>query len=129
MSHVLHSDPSNACLSPSKKREKMGAVIVTGNENMAATLDFALYHLVKYLKAYAKVRNEVRERFTWESDFKISTVAELTYLSAVLTEAMTITPAAPLSQLWVVPRRELSFWVTKFLAGCVTSGSSNAHRN
>lgn len=103
MSHVLHSDPSNTSLSPSEMRENLGALVIAGSENVATTLDFTLYHLLKYPKAYAKARHEVRERFTRESDFNFSSVAELTYLSAVLTEAMRITPAAPSSQPRVVP--------------------------
>ena len=78
MSHVLHSDPSNASLSPSQMRENLGALIIAGSEKVATTLGFTLYHLPKYPKAYAKARHEVRERFTRESDFNFSSVAELT---------------------------------------------------
>ncbi|KAL9624636.1 MAG: hypothetical protein Q9160_001301 [Pyrenula sp. 1 TL-2023] len=102
MSHILPYDASNAAMSPREVRENFGALVIAGSENVATTLDFILYHLLKHPETLSKATCEVRQCFEQEKEIAFDSLAQLTYLSAVMNEAMRITPAAPSSQPRVV---------------------------
>ncbi|OJJ07137.1 hypothetical protein ASPVEDRAFT_33377 [Aspergillus versicolor CBS 583.65] len=103
MSFILPYDPEKVHMSLPEIRATFGVLIMAGSENLATTVDFTIYHLLKNPGAWERLTQEVRGRFQSEEEITFLSVASLPYLAATLSESMRIQPAAPASQPRVVP--------------------------
>ncbi|TFB01345.1 Isotrichodermin C-15 hydroxylase [Trichoderma ghanense] len=73
-------------------------LIAAGSETTATALSAATYYLGLYPKTFAKLATEVRSAFCSEKDITLTNVQHLTYLQAVIDEAMRLFPSAPGTQ-------------------------------
>lgn len=103
MSFILPYNPEKVHMSLPEIRATFGVLMMAGSENLATTVDFTIYHLLKNPDAWGKLKEEVRGRFQSEADINFISVGSLPYLAAALSESMRIQPAAPASQPRVVP--------------------------
>lgn len=103
MSFILPYDPETVHMTLPEIRATFGVLMMAGSENLATTVDFTFYHLLKNPPAWEKLKNEVRSRFQREENITFLSVSSLPYLAATLSESMRIQPAAPASQPRVVP--------------------------
>lgn len=67
-------------------------LVVAGSETTATLLAGVTYHLCKNPTVYAKVKQEVRSKFTNDDEITLKAVNDLTYMRAVLSEALRIFP-------------------------------------
>ncbi|KAL6856809.1 cytochrome P450 [Trichoderma novae-zelandiae] len=73
-------------------------LIAAGSETTATALSAATYYLGLYPEAFSKLAAEVRSAFSSERDISLTNVQHLTYLQAVIDEAMRLFPSAPGTQ-------------------------------
>ena len=67
-------------------------LVVAGSETTATLLAGVTYHLCKSPAVYAKVKEEVRSKFSNDDEITVKAVNDLTYMRAVLSEALRIFP-------------------------------------
>lgn len=77
--------------------------MVVGSETTATVLSGTLYLLLKHPKCLERVKREICDTFNSKEEMTIEALPKLTYLTAVLDEAMRIYPAAPETLARVVP--------------------------
>lgn len=77
-------------------------LILAGSETTATALTAATYYLTRHPEALMKLTAEVRSAFNTEDDIDLLSVQHLTYMLAVLDEAMRLFPPAPLGQPRVI---------------------------
>ncbi|KAL6901067.1 cytochrome P450 [Trichoderma evansii] len=73
-------------------------LIAAGSETTATALSAATYYLGFYPETFKKLAAEIRSAFNSEKDINLTSVQHLTYLKAVIDEAMRLFPAAPGTQ-------------------------------
>ncbi|PTB64949.1 cytochrome P450 [Trichoderma citrinoviride] len=73
-------------------------LIAAGSETTATALSAATYYLGLYPEIFAKLAAEVRSAFSSEKAISLTSVQHLTYLQAVIDEAMRLFPSAPGTQ-------------------------------
>jgi len=73
--------------------------IVAGSETTAASLSFLTNALLRDPRAFGKLKEEIRTKFTHESEICLAAVADLPYLSACIEEGLRIFPPAPIGFL------------------------------
>lgn len=78
------------------------ALIVAGSETTATLLTGLTYRLCRTPEVYAKLREEVRARFT-SSQQITSQTATFPYLTAVINETMRIYPPIPIAMPRITP--------------------------
>ncbi|KAH7126340.1 cytochrome P450 [Dactylonectria estremocensis] len=77
-------------------------LITAGSETTATTLSAAAYYLAKNPRTLAILTEEVRTTFATEAEIDLLSVQKLSYMLAVLDEAMRMYPPAPGSQPRIV---------------------------
>lgn len=120
MSYILPYDPDKSLMSMPEVRATYGALMLAGSENVATTLVFTIYHLLKDPSVSAKLVQEIRSTFPTEDSMTFVAVNGLRYLPAVVDEAMRVHPPAPSSQQRVVPP-EGDYFVGHWVPGGVSS--------
>ncbi|KAK3381046.1 cytochrome P450 monooxygenase [Podospora didyma] len=75
--------------------ENARIVVLAGSETTATTLSGVTYYLAKLPEIQRKVAKEVRSAFKSESEININGVQNLTYMIAVLNEAIRMFPPVP----------------------------------
>jgi cytochrome P450 len=103
MSYILPYDEAKTKMTLPEVRATYGVLMMAGSENLATTMEFTLYHVLRNRRCYEALVDEIRRAFRKEDDIYFQSVAGLRYLNAVLNESMRIQPAAPASQPRVVP--------------------------
>ena len=78
-------------------------LIVGGSDPVSTVLAGALNHLVKTPEALRKLVSEVRSHFQSETEISAATVKSLSYLTAVLQEALRLCPPTPDSMRRAIP--------------------------
>jgi cytochrome P450 len=73
-------------------------LIAAGSETTATALSAATYYLGIYPETFKKLAAEIRSEFSSEKDINLTSVQHLSYLQAVIDEAMRLYPAAPGTQ-------------------------------
>lgn len=103
MSHILPYDEKTARMSMPEVRATFGALMLAGSENVATTLIFTVFLILKHPKVLAQLVEEVQSSTTEGQALDFTTVNSFKYLTAVVKEAMRLRPAAPTSQPRVAP--------------------------
>ncbi|KAE9583259.1 Cytochrome P450 monooxygenase [Colletotrichum fructicola] len=78
-------------------------LIVAGSETTATALTTATYYLCENPDTLAKLTAEIRDTFEKEEDITIQSTAKLSYLNAVIEEALRLGPPGPGTFPRVVP--------------------------
>lgn len=78
-------------------------LIVAGSETTATALTTATYYLCENPETLAKLTAEIRDTFGKEDDITIQSTAKLSYLNAVIEEALRLGPPGPGTFPRVVP--------------------------
>ncbi|KAI8624022.1 isotrichodermin C-15 hydroxylase [Xylariaceae sp. FL1651] len=88
--------------------EKLSAnaliLVLAGSETTATTLSGATYLLLTHPDVLEKLKREVRSAFKDESEISINTVGNLTYMLAILNEALRLYPPVTANLVRVVPK-------------------------
>ena len=79
-------------MTPAEIESTSGILVLGGSETSATLLSGAVYYLLKYPHLMQKLVDEIRGEFKQEEDINIVTVSKLTYLQAVIKEALRIFP-------------------------------------
>lgn len=90
-------------LSFNQVMENGGLLIVAGSETTATLLTGALFLLCTNRHALEKLTKEVREQFTREDEITLSSVTKLSYMLAVLKEALRCYPPVAITSPRVTP--------------------------
>ncbi|EPE26987.1 Cytochrome P450 [Glarea lozoyensis ATCC 20868] len=102
MSYILPYSEEHSLMTMPEVRATYGALMLAGSENVATTLVFTIFYLLKHPAALQKLSLEIRSRLLTLEDIDFLGVNSLKYLSAVINESMRLAPAAPTSQPRVV---------------------------
>ncbi|KAI3390494.1 hypothetical protein diail_9506, partial [Diaporthe ilicicola] len=97
------------------------ALLIAGSETTATLLAGLTYLLCKHPYVMENLKQEVRSKFTSDSEITLTSVLELKYLLACLDEALRLYPPVPIGPLRTVP--EGSGGVT--IAGQVVPGGTD----
>jgi cytochrome P450 len=76
-------------------------LIIAGSETTATTLSGATYMLLTHPEILQKVKDEVRLSFSSEAEIDLLSVQKLSYMMAVLQEALRMYPPVPAA----IPRK------------------------
>ncbi|KAJ0109581.1 hypothetical protein J7T55_014143 [Diaporthe amygdali] len=79
------------------------ALLIAGSETTATLLAGLTYLLCKHPQVMENLKQEVRSRFTSDSEITLTSVLELKYLLACLDEALRLYPPVPIGPLRTVP--------------------------
>lgn len=82
----------------------MTILIFAGSETSSSAMTAILMHLLQNASAMKRAQDEVRSAFRDETDIKVTRVAYLEYLTAVIQEGLRMAPAAPIGPPRVTPR-------------------------
>lgn len=97
------------------------ALLIAGSETTATLLAGLTYLLCKHPEALRNLQQEVRFKFTSDSEITLTSVLDLKYLLACLDEALRLYPPVPIGPLRTVPKA--SGGVT--IAGDVVPGGTD----
>ncbi|KAF2102795.1 cytochrome P450 [Rhizodiscina lignyota] len=79
--------------------------IVAGSETTASSLSALMNNLLRYPRAFEKLKQEVRSKFKSENEIRLAAVAdEMPYLNACLEEGLRIFPPAPIGFLRTIQK-------------------------
>jgi hypothetical protein len=78
-------------------------LMLAGSETSAAALAGATYYLLTNGQAMDKLKAEVRSAFESAEEISVSSVARLSYLSAVISETLRMYPPQPADLVRIVP--------------------------
>lgn len=84
MNYILPYDPDSVKMSLAEIRATFGVLMMAGSENLATTIEFTIYHLLKNPAAWEKLTAEVRGKFHSEHQITFLSVSSLPYLTATL---------------------------------------------
>lgn len=76
---------------------------IAGSEASATTLTALVYYICSHQRVYRALLAEIRGVFSREENIRLSTVNQLSYLNAVLSEVLRIHPAVAITLPRVVP--------------------------
>lgn len=93
MSYILDNETEN--LTKGELIVMASAFIVAGSGTVGAAVSGAIFHLCRNPRAYQLLVEEIRGRFSRESDITIQSTGELRYLKAVIEESLRIYPPSP----------------------------------
>lgn len=102
-SYILKHTTDGKGLSLSEIDANAGVFVLAGSETTAALLSGCMYYLLRDPDKYNRLVAEIRGTFDRVSDIKLSSIAELPYLNAVLTETLRIYPPIPAMLPRIVP--------------------------
>ncbi|OBR06538.1 Cytochrome P450 monooxygenase [Colletotrichum higginsianum IMI 349063] len=99
--HAMIKSPEKHQLSQEEMRDNAVLLTTAGSETTATTLAAALYFICIHPEVLARLNEEVRSAFQGDADIDVNSVQKLSYMLAVLKEAMRVHPAVAIS----LPRR------------------------
>ena len=104
VSYVLKNNEGENQMS----REELDAngtfLILAGSETSALTCSSSTFFFLKTPMVYERLKTEIRDAFKSMDEITVSATAKLPYLHAVITEALRLHPAAPVSVPRIVDR-------------------------
>lgn len=103
MSYILKHNKGRSGLSIAEIEANAATFVLAGSETTSALLSACTYYLLKNPTTYTRLVNEIRRAFGRQSDIKLSSIATLPYLNAVLDESMRIYPPIPTMLPRIVP--------------------------
>lgn len=93
MSYILDNETEN--LTKGELIVMASAFIVAGSGTVGAAVSGAIFHLCRNPRVYQLLVEEIRGRFSSESEITIQSTGELRYLKAVIEESLRIYPPSP----------------------------------
>lgn len=102
-SYILKHTKDGKGMSPEEMDANSAVFVLAGSETTAALLSGVTYYLLRCRDKYERLVKEIRGAFDKDGDIKLSTLVDLPYLNAVLTEAMRIYPPIPSMLPRIVP--------------------------
>ncbi|CAI7619872.1 unnamed protein product [Penicillium glandicola] len=102
-SYILKHAKDGKGMSSEEMDANSAVFVLAGSETTAALLSGVTYYLLRCRDKYERLIREVRDAFEKDADIKLSTLFDLPYLNAVLTEAMRIYPPIPSMLPRIVP--------------------------
>lgn len=102
-SYILKHSRDGKGLSLSEIDANAGVFVLAGSETTAALLSGCTYYLLRNPGKYSRLVAEIRSAFDQVSDIRLSSIAELPYLNAILTESLRIYPPIPAMLPRIVP--------------------------
>lgn len=78
-------------------------IMMAGSETTATLLSGCTFFVLKRPEVYEKLSSQIRHRFSCSSEMTFSSLADMSYLRAVLQEALRMYPPLPLGMPRVVP--------------------------
>lgn len=103
-SYILKHDAERRGLSLEEIDANAAVFVLAGSETTAALLSGCVFYLLRHQDKYARLVHEIRSAFHNASDITLTTIAELPFLDAVLTETLRIYPPIPSMLPRIVPR-------------------------
>lgn len=100
---MLRADKGVPAQTPEQVQENANLLILAGSETTATALSFATYLLCTHPEVMQKLRSEIDDRFSDESQIDIASVQNLKYMMAVLDESMRLFPPAAVLEPRVAP--------------------------
>jgi cytochrome P450 len=103
ISYILrHKDDENR-MSRQEIDANAATLVLAGSETTAALLSGCTFYLLKNPYVYRRLVTEIRSRFQHPSEIRLSSIATLYYLNAVLEESLRIYPPIPAMLPRLVP--------------------------
>ncbi|KAJ5105249.1 Cytochrome P450 monooxygenase [Penicillium alfredii] len=102
-SYILKHSTDGKGMTPSEMDANAAVFVLAGSETTAALLSGCMYYLLRHREKYRRLVQEIRSAFEKDADIKLSSIAELPYLNAVLTETLRIYPPIPAMLPRLVP--------------------------
>ena len=102
-SYILKHSKDGKRLSSSEIDANAAVFVLAGSETTAALLSGCMYYLLRHRDKYARLIHEIRSAFNQASEIKLSSIAGLPYLNAVLRETLRIYPPIPAMLPRLVP--------------------------
>ncbi|RJE25501.1 Cytochrome p450 [Aspergillus sclerotialis] len=103
MSYILKHNKGRYGLSTAEIEANAATFVLAGSETTSALLSGCTYYLLTNPTTYTRLVHEIRGAFERQSDIKLSSIATLPYLNAVLEESMRIYPPIPTMLPRIVP--------------------------
>ncbi|GAQ08154.1 isotrichodermin C-15 hydroxylase [Aspergillus lentulus] len=103
ISYILrHKDDENR-MSRQEIDANAATLVLAGSETTAALLSGCTFYLLKNPPVYRRLVTEIRSRFKDPSEIRLSSIAALSYVNAVLDESLRIYPPIPAMLPRLVP--------------------------
>lgn len=102
-SYILKHAKDGKGMSSEEMDANSAVFVLAGSETTAALLSGVTYYLLRCRDKYERLIREIRGAFDKDTDIKLSTLVDLPYLNAVLTEAMRVYPPIPSMLPRIVP--------------------------
>lgn len=94
-SYILKHSVEGRGLSLQEIDANAAVFVLAGSETTAALLSGCVYYLLRHQEKYVRLVREIRSAFRSASDITLSSINELPFLNAVLTETLRIYPPIP----------------------------------
>lgn len=94
-SHILKHQDTEKGMSMGELQTNASTLVVAGSETTATLLSGATYYLLKTPRVLAKLQDEVRSAFKSDSEITLASCNNLTYIHAVINEALRMYPPVP----------------------------------
>ena len=91
-------------ISEAELARNMSILVFAGSETSSSALSATLTYLLRDREVLAKLTKEIRDKFEREEDVKVSGLAELEYLNAVISEGMRLGPPVVIGVPRAVPK-------------------------
>ncbi|KAJ5317205.1 hypothetical protein PENANT_c059G08193 [Penicillium antarcticum] len=102
-SYILKHSADGKGVSPEEMDANAAVFVLAGSETTAALLSGCTYYLLRNRDKYERLLREIRGAFNSLPMIKLTSLVELPYLNAVLTETMRVYPPIPSMLPRIVP--------------------------
>ncbi|RLL98773.1 hypothetical protein CFD26_105148 [Aspergillus turcosus] len=103
ISYILRHKDEESRMSRDEIDANAATLVLAGSETTAALLSGCTFYLLKNPHVYRRLVTEIRSRFQDPSEIRLSSIATLPYLNAVLEESLRIYPPIPAMLPRLVP--------------------------
>lgn len=101
---LSHLAKAKASLSDAEIESTAGIIIMAGSNSLTTTLAGTTNYLLRFPEALAKATEEIRRTYDNEADMNLTSLGQLSYLTAVIEEGLRIIAPVPLGMPRVVPK-------------------------
>lgn len=102
-SYILKHSTDGKGVSPEEMDANAAVFVLAGSETTAALLSGCTYYLLRNRDKYERLLREIRGAFSSLSEIQLTSLVDLPYLNAVLTETMRVYPPIPSMLPRIVP--------------------------
>lgn len=101
---LSHLTKAREGLTDAEIESTAGIIIIAGSNSLTTTLAGTTNYLLRSPEALKRLTQEIRSSFKTDSDINLTTLGQLSYLSAVIEEGLRIIAPVPLGMPRVVPK-------------------------